>query len=297
MRTAVALLTAILCTGCASFVRHDPASASLETYIGKIRTLSAAAKPHTGNGSLAPTIETTDGRLAAALRDLDVEPTAEHHRRVAAEYSRLHVLDHAYAHLARAVALEPRGAANYDGLARIWRDWGFANLGLADAYRAVDLAPRSPVAANTLGTLLAATGQTSAARDWYARALALDARATYALTNLCYVEFLAGRASARPTCERAAAPGLPDARHNLALVHAADGDFDGARELLARGAGAAGEADYNMGVVFMAAGQYRKAAAAFASARRTQPTFRLAAERERQAVAAAIHQETTNAQP
>jgi Flp pilus assembly protein TadD len=294
---AAAIALAICCGGCATASRGAARSgapgASLETHIGQIRALSAAAKPRAGNGSMAQSLETWDARLAAALRDLDASPSAEQHRRVAAEYRRLHVLDMAYTHFTRAIALDPAGPAAFDGRARIWRDWGFARLGLPDAYAAAQLAPDSPVIANTIGTLLAAAGQTGAARGWYARALQLDAHAAYALNNLCYVDFLAGRAEARAACEQAAAlaPEFRDARQNLALVYAADGDFDSARRAFAAAAGFPGDAEYNMGIVYMASGQFTKAAAAFGAARAARPAFALAADRQRQAAAAAGRQE------
>ena len=298
---AAALALAICCGGCASASRGAaPPRASrttVETYIGQIRALTAAAKPHAGNGSLAQSLETWDPRLAAALRDLNASPSAEGHRHVAAEYRRLHVLDMAYTHFTRAIALDPRGAAAFDGRARIWRDWGFPHLGLADAYRAAEFAPDSPVVANTVGTLLAAAGQMRTARDWYAKALQLDAHATYALNNLCYVDFLAGRAEARAACEEAAAFG-PDSRYaqqNLALLYAADGDFDAAQRAFAAAAGPAGDAEYNMGIVYMAGGQFRKAAAAFGAARRARPAFALAAARQRQATTAATREERARA--
>ena len=66
----------------------------------------------------------------------------------------------------------------------MWRDWGLAKLGLADARAAVKHAPHSAAAHNTLGTLLEATGRFRDARRAYDRALALDRGATYALANL-----------------------------------------------------------------------------------------------------------------
>jgi tetratricopeptide (TPR) repeat protein len=81
--------------------------------------------------------------------------------------------------------LNPRDAGGYDGLARIWRDWGFPHLGLGDAYRAVYYAPHSAAPFNTLGTILQAMGRGLPARGAYERALRLDSEASYALYNLC----------------------------------------------------------------------------------------------------------------
>ena len=111
--------------------------------------------------------------------------TAEHHRAVADEYRRLKILDAAFDHLSAATRIDPRDAAAYDARARIWRDWGVPELGLADSARAVYYAPRSAEAHNTRGTLLAAAGmRTEAAREFEA-ALRIDPGATFARTNLC----------------------------------------------------------------------------------------------------------------
>ena len=86
------------------------------------------------------------------------------------------MLDQAHEYFTRAVKADPADASSYEALARIWRDWGTAHLGLADAHRAVHYAPESPSAANTLGTVLQALGYTAEAKGWYGRALALEDR-------------------------------------------------------------------------------------------------------------------------
>jgi tetratricopeptide (TPR) repeat protein len=135
--------------------------------------------------TLGATIESTDPALAAALLQLALVRTAEHHRAVADEYRRLSILDAAFDHLSAATRIDPRDAAAYDARARIWRDWGVPQLGLADSARAVFYAPRSAAAHNTRGTLLAAAGMTSEATREFEAALAIDPDATFARTNLC----------------------------------------------------------------------------------------------------------------
>jgi tetratricopeptide (TPR) repeat protein len=134
---------------------------------------------------VAGTIESQDKRLAAALVLLTVAPTADQHRAVAEEYRRLGILDTAFDHLTAATELDPRDAAAYDARARIWRDWGFPELGMGDSARAVFYAPRSAAAHNTRGTLLAAAGFEAAARQAFETALALDPDAEFARANLC----------------------------------------------------------------------------------------------------------------
>jgi len=148
-----------------------------------LHTRPAAARPV--QKAIGVTVEAQDPALAAALVRLALIPTPEHHRGVADEYRRLQVLDAAFDHLSAATRLDPRDAAAYDARARIWRDWGFPELGMGDSARAVFYAPRSAAAHNTRGTLLAATGLTEEARREFEAALALDPDASFARANLC----------------------------------------------------------------------------------------------------------------
>jgi tetratricopeptide (TPR) repeat protein len=135
--------------------------------------------------SFGVTVESHDKALADALVGVRLAPSPERHRAVAAEYRRLHIDDAAFDHLTAATRLNPTDAAAYDERARIWRDWGFPHLGMADASRAVYFAPMSAEAHNTRGTLLAAMGQIDLAREEFRTALRLDERATFAARNLC----------------------------------------------------------------------------------------------------------------
>src|SRR4051812_33311723 len=141
---------------------------------------SLARRPHTVETAPLPparpaatsvVLESWDPALSAALAALALSPTGPAHRQVAIEYRRLGVLDKAHAYFSKAVDLDPNDAAAYDALARIWRDWGFPEQGLPDARRAVELAPQSPAAVNTLGTLLEAMGRLNDARGSYERAV------------------------------------------------------------------------------------------------------------------------------
>jgi tetratricopeptide (TPR) repeat protein len=223
---------------------------------------------------------------------LSVAPTAEAHRLVALEYRRLRVLDHAQEHFAAAVKLDPKDVVSRDGMARIWRDWGFPKMALPEARRAVADAPRSATAANTLGTVFQALGNFDEAKRWYWRAVALDAGAWYALNNLCYAEIMTRQPYAIAMCDRAvvAAPDSAAARNNMALAHAASGDLDGARTWFRRATKTA-TADYNYGILMMSARKYRDAQEAFRSALLADPDSTLAAARVRQARLAADAEE------
>jgi tetratricopeptide (TPR) repeat protein len=258
---------------------------SLDSYIAKVREASVAARPST---SFAPTIESSDPKLSAALTALAVSNTAEGHRRVATEYRRIGVLDMAYKHLTDAIRLDSHDAAAYDGLARIWRDWGIPRLGLGDAYRAVALAPESASAANTLGTLLEGLGETKSARQWYERSLALNPQASYALVNICYSSIMMQQRDALDVCQRAVAhaPESAIARNNLALAYAARGDFANARAEFQHSADSV--AEYNLGIAYLATHKYPEALEAFHAALRLDPLSLEAAQRARQARASAL---------
>jgi len=261
-----------------------PPQEAFEAYVAKLRRLAVSSRPRP-SGSLVPTLEATDSAMSSALLELTIVPTPSGHRRVAERYRELGVLDLAYDHFSRAVQLDRSDAAAYDGLARIWRDWGTPALGLPDALRAVRYAPSWAPAHNTLGTLLLALGRQPEARRAYERALALDPKAAYALNNLCYLSFLQGEfTKAASECQAALTidPGLTAARNNLALLDAAGGRDDLARrEFLAAGSAAA--AFYNMGIVQLAGRQYASATQAFEAARDERPTWAAARERASQA--------------
>ena len=274
-------------------------------YIFVLAILSAGCGTHFGGASIkhpsstlakgsgfAATLESTDERLTAALARLAATPTAQAHRQVALEYRRLRVLDHAQEHFAAALKLDPKDTVSRDGMARIWRDWGFPQMALPEARRAVADAPGSAVAANTLGTVFQAIGMFDDAKRWYWRAVALDKDAWYALNNLCYAEIMTRQPYAIGICERAvaAAPDSTIASNNMALAHAATGDLDAARTWF-RHAKTTAAADYNYGIVMMSERKYRDAQEAFRLALLADPDSTLAAVRARQARLAADAEE------
>ena len=254
---------------------------SLSEFMEKIRHLSVTARPARPE---VPTLETRDRELAAELKLVSSAPTAGRHRELAEHYRLRGVLDAAYRHFNRALALNPRDAEAYEGLARVWRDWGLPHLGVGDAHRATFYAPRSAAAHNTYGTLMQALGRYKDAKVAYELAGKLDPGAAYALNNLCYVSFLDGRIDAAiDTCTKAVKmdPSLAAAKNNLALAYAAAGRPDLARtHFLDAGDPASGL--YNTGIVYLASRDYRNALAAFDAASRKRPTFNLARERARQ---------------
>jgi tetratricopeptide (TPR) repeat protein len=141
-----------------------------------------------------PTLESQDRVIAAGLSALTKRPNSDAHRHLGDAYLRMRVRDAAFEQYSRAIELNRKNASAFDGRARIWRDWGFPNFGLGDAYRAIAAAPRSPIPYNTLGTIFLRLGQQAFAREAFEQAVALDSSAAYAVDNLC------ATAPANPRC-------------------------------------------------------------------------------------------------
>jgi Flp pilus assembly protein TadD len=276
-RTAVCIAAICATTGCASrsggpSIKSRNAQiqaqgsatqdSSLEDFMSRVRARSLTARPLTRREL---TVEASDVALTAALITVKARPSAANHRKVAAQYLRHGIKDVAHEHFTAALKLDSRDAASWDGLARIWRDWGFSNLALPDATRAVYFAPYSPVFHNTLGTILQTLGRRAEARAAYEKALALDATAAYALTNLCYGWALEGEAEkAADACGQALRlePDMEAARNNLALAYEVNGNSEAALEILAE-SGDAARAEYNAGILHLAARRYPEAVKAF----------------------------------
>jgi tetratricopeptide (TPR) repeat protein len=283
------VVLAVASAGCATHIaRGDPRTQrgvpddSLDSYIARVLAVSSAAR--TTSATAAAPVEAEDPSLSAALTRVAMAPTAAHLRQAGFEYRRLGINDMAYRYFTRAIDEDRKDATSFDMRARIWRDWGVPVLGYPDAYRAVALAPRSPEAANTLGTLFEAAGNPLAARVWYERAVSLSPAAGYALSNLCYLSVMRADADAVAACERAvaAAPDSTAARNNLALARAAGDDYDAARAEFTATLDAAA-AHYNMGIVYMARREYAKATVEFSTALRLNPGMLHAADRAHQA--------------
>jgi tetratricopeptide (TPR) repeat protein len=298
LRKTALVLSAALLAGCAarsprvapapsasayeSGVSSGLTAEALSEFMAKVRHLSTAARPN-AKGK-AQSLEDSDPELAADLRRLASAPSADLECRVAEHYRQRGVLDTAYEHFNRALALNSRDAGAYEGLARVWRDWGFPKLGLGDAHRATFFAPQSATAQNTYGTLMQSIGRYREARMAYELASWLDPTAAYAVNNLCYLAFLEGRTDAAiKSCSAAIKldPSLAAARNNLALALAASGRMDLARAQFMAGADRASGL-YNTGIAYLAAGDRPAALAAFDEASRARASFAVARERANQ---------------
>jgi tetratricopeptide (TPR) repeat protein len=293
LRSFTCLVMAVIAAGCGAGrskarMTPDPTAApptsSVSSFIEKTREVQAQASAAPVK-VLGTTIETVDSRLGAALIHAKLNPSSASARGVATAYARHGIFDMAHQYLMGAVKSEPRDAANYEALARLWRDVRMSHLGLADAHRAVYYAPEWPAAHNTLGTLLQALGRRSAARAEYEIAIALDPSAAYALNNICYSDILDGRfTKAIARCNQALKvdPTLRAAQNNLGLAYAAAGRMQAALDAFNLAVDPAG-ALYNLGITRMARKEYRSAIDAFQAAQTRQPSFPLAAARAEQA--------------
>jgi Flp pilus assembly protein TadD len=296
MRVVLCVVVALAAVGCGAgrSATHfpeavqpkDPAPPqdSLGTFIDKTRELQAqaAVQPKQVPGT---TLESFDSELGAALVEARIRPSSVAARRVAAAYARHGVFDMAHQYLMAAVKANPHDAANYEALARLWRDAGFPHLGISDAHRAVYYAPDWAVAHNTLGTVLQGLGRRADARREYERAVTLDGKAGYALNNLCYSDILDGRMNkAIERCAEALRldPQLAAAHNNLGIAYAATGRMDAALDAFSVSVDAAG-ALYNLGIMRMARKEYVSAVEAFQAAQTRRPSFALASARLEQA--------------
>ena len=260
----------------------DPKPEGLSAYLRQLRTLQANARTTI---SLGNTIESRDPVLASALLKLKMLPTAANHREVARAYTAAGITDFAFRHYQQALRIEPCDSSAFEGLARLWRQWGTPELALGEAHRAVHCRPGSASAYNTLGTVLVALGQLEQAKAAFETAGRFDQRAAFALNNLCYVALQQGDGpAAQHACERALdlEPTMAAAHGNLALAYALQGNLSIAeRRLLDDADPATGL--YNVGVLRLSTNQYGAAAAAFDLAADTRPSLADAARRAAQA--------------
>lgn len=238
------------------------------------------------------TLERGNKALALAKLRQQTMPTLENERALAQAYAAAGVLDAAFDHYTAALLLDPYDVPSLDGLARIWRDWGFLQNALTLAYQAVYWSPSSAAAHNTLGTVLLRLGEMDAAQQRFDTVRTLDPGVAYPLNNLCFLELLRGRpADAASLCREAAAlepSTAPEVRNNLALALASSGDLDGAFAAFATGSSPA-VAAYNQGIVLLAARHFGRAREAFARARIADPAFVPALTRLKQLAALEAH--------
>jgi Flp pilus assembly protein TadD len=259
-----------------------PKADGLGEYTRRLRTLQANART---NLTLGATLESRNAGIASAILRLRMDPSARSHHLLADAYLKAGVTDYAYKHWRMALQLDECDSRAWEGLARLWRDWGSPALALSDAHRAIYCKAHSSSAYNTLGTILEALGQRQQARRAFEFALQLDAHAGFALNNLCYLALQDGDGpGAQDTCTRALVidSTMAAARTNLALAYALQGNLSNAEARLLDHADPA-TGLYNVGVLRMSMSQYGEAATAFDQAANARPSLAEAARRAVQA--------------
>jgi protein O-GlcNAc transferase len=280
------LLAAISIAACGTGRRPPPAYAPTSQNAGA-----------SGAGGLGATaVEAHDPQLSDALAWLIVQRSPARLVAVGNRYYQLRIRDRAMDYYSEAITLDQSHGGALDGRARVLRDWGLTDEALSDALRAVRSSPDSATAINTLGTILQALGKHEEAAVVYMRAADLDRTAPYAMTNLCYLSFLAGQheAAARDCSDALSRSNeFAPARNNLALAYAAAGQADRARSyFLGSPDDAVGH--YNLGIVLLAQKRYDEAADEFHTATRRNPSFAAAHRRARQAEYSAALERTSS---
>ena len=75
----------------------------------------------------------------------------------------------------------------YEGLARVWRDWGLPSSRSGDAQRATFYAPQSASARNTYGTVMQALGRYADATAAYQLAIAARSERRPMRSTICVI--------------------------------------------------------------------------------------------------------------
>ena len=280
-RGVTCLVTAVLVTSHAASAAASAPDAPLPQPQPVIRARQAEGA----------TLERGHKALALAKLHQQTMPSLETERALAEAYASAGVLDAAFDHFSAALVFDPHDVPSLDGLARIWRDWGYLQNALTRAYQAVYWAPDSATAHNTLGTVLLRLGEMDAAEQRFDAVRTLQPGAAYPVNNLCFLELLRGRPdAAAQLCREAAAldTSVPEVRNNLALALATSGDLDGAAAAFATGTSPA-VAAYNEGIVLLAARDLGRAREAFARSRNADPAFEPALTRLKQLAALEGH--------
>ena len=201
------------------------------------------------------------------------------------------VLDYAFRHFQRAVVLEPCDAAAYDGMARIWRDWGMPDLALERCLSRAALQPEIGRHAQHARDGAAGSG----ADRWSGAGLrerrgAQSARRVRAQQSVLPRDLERGQTeSATRYCESA----LDDrSRHSRLPATTWRSPRRSGRRAQRRGrrlvAGRSASAQYNVGILRLATGRYPEAAEAFDRAAAAKPSLVIARQRAVQARRAAL---------
>jgi tetratricopeptide (TPR) repeat protein len=124
--------------------------------------------------------------IAAMTKESKNALEAEPHFRLAEYYMRYQIFDKAYDEYWKAIEMDSSNEAYWDGVGRLYREWGHPQLGIAILHQALQRKPESATTWNTLGTLYDKLGDGEQARQCYLKALALNPELDFVQSNLCY---------------------------------------------------------------------------------------------------------------
>jgi Flp pilus assembly protein TadD len=201
-------------------------------------------------------------------------PVTDYYRVIdaATDLAKEHKSGEAIVEWRRAVAMNPKEAANHFNLGAALFDTGKVNEAIAQYEQALDLNPEYAEAHTNLGAVLARTGRLDDAVAHLTRVLELNPAHTSARSNLGAVLAQAGRMEEAMPYLRGAVeqkPGNVEAETNLGLALALGRQYDEAITHLQTAAAAAPdsfECRFNLGRILAAAGRFVEAIPEFEQA-------------------------------
>jgi tetratricopeptide (TPR) repeat protein len=224
-------------------------------------------------------LEEKNSEVALLLMKIkDDRGKAENHFALALIYHRYRIFDKAYAEYQRAILLDPKNPSYFEGMGRLWRDWGAPRFGINDLQKALQLRADFLEAWNSLGTIYDELGDFSQAQQCYMRAMELNPYVGFIHNNLCFSYLLVGEsAKAIFHGEKAIEldPSLRIAHNNLGLAYGMANNFDRAIQEFRLASDEAG-AHNNLGMVFLKKHKNLEAMEQFRLAAKLRPFYKVA---------------------
>jgi tetratricopeptide (TPR) repeat protein len=229
----------------------------------------------------ADVLEQKHPAVASLIEKIQHDPdNPQNHYELASVYHRLRIFDRAYLEYEKAIEAAAENPTYYEGVGRLWRDWGTPESGISYLQKALELRPSYPEAWNTLGTIYDEIRDFSQAQHCYLKALALNSELDFVHSNLCFSYLQTGEIQeAVYQGERAIQlnPNLTQARNNLGVAYGMADDFVGAIEQF-KLTGDEAEAHNNLGVLLLKKQRNIEAMEEFKLAVRLKPFYRVAGQ-------------------
>jgi tetratricopeptide (TPR) repeat protein len=224
--------------------------------------------------------------VASLLEKIQHDPNnPQNHYELASVYHRLQIFDKALLEYEKAIEAASENPEYYEGVGRLWRDWGTPTSGINYLQKALDLRSSYPEAWNTLGTIYDQLRNFSQAQRCYLNALVLNSELDFVYSNLSFSYLQTGEVQeAIYYGERAVQlnPNLIQARNNLGAAYGMADDFVRAIEQF-KLIGDEAEAHNNLGVLLLKKQRNVEAMEEFKLAVRQKPFYRVAAQNYRTA--------------